>query len=333
MSSFLHRARAARRWFLSTTIAISLFFTTGCNPPPPPTAADIAAREMRIVIIGPAAADPQWPAILGGAKQAARGYSSARLDIRTPADTSQRALDDEVDAALKLEPHAVCLSVADPPIASDAAGRVINAGVPLVTFGAALDVKGVYAHIEWQLAEAAGKLGETLEQLAGTGRNYVLFHRDGASPSDRLCYLRFRLAANEHYSLNQLQEVNFAASSTDGHDEIREAISLFPSTAFVVTLSPAPWLGDRNPRGVLGPDAKFATTLAVPALWPALGRGDALALAGPIDGDIGRYAVELAVAGITNSRPPGRLATVDCEIVTRENVEIFSRRYLSAAGM
>lgn len=316
----------------ASAIFLTVLFAIGCNPPPAPGPAEIAAREMRIVIIGPGPDDPRWDAIIGGARLAVRAFQTAQLDIRTPVDSGGKALDDVVDSALALEPHAVCLAVVEPAVANPAAARILKAGMPLVTFGTALELEGIYGHVEWRLANAAGLLGESLEQLAGANRNYILIHRDGASPGERLAYLRFRLAAREAFSLHQLQEVNVAASRTSGREEIRRAIDLFPSTAIVVTLEPSAWLNNPEPRDTLGSTARFATTLAVPELWPALMKDQAIALCGSIDGEIGRYAIEMAIAGITHGRPPGRLATVECEIVTRRNLEDFSQRYLDAIG-
>ena len=100
----------------------------------------------------------------------------------------------------------------------------------------------------------------------------------------------------------------------------------------VLPYSPEAWLA-RSPETLLNQENRFATLGAFPELWPHLRSGRALALAGPLDGEIGFAALELVSAALTGSREFGTERFIMPELVTPETLADFARRYAAAAGL
>ncbi len=114
----------------------------------------------------------------------------------------------------------------------------------------------------------------------------------------------------------------------------------FPNAGLVVSLDPALWLTpqagwERDLRQVSG-DFRFATLSAAPSLWSRLGTperpGEAAALVGPLDGEIGYAAVEMAAQLLLGASQIVRERAVPCELVTADNLADFARRYAAAAN-
>jgi hypothetical protein len=61
--------------------------------------------------------------------------------------------------------------------------------------------------------------------------------------------------------------------------------------------------------------------------------GEAAALVGPLDGEIGAAAVELAITGLMQVSDTPRLRTISCELVTAATLPDFAQRYAQAAGL
>ena len=107
-----------------------------------------------------------------------------------------------------------------------------------------------------------------------------------------------------------------------------------------MTFSPDVWLtaraGWRRELRQRYSNFHFATLGAPPILWRQLGtaaaRGQAAALVGPLDGDIGFAAVEAVVHILMNPNGPPPNHTIPCELVTSENLVDFARRYSVAAN-
>ncbi len=286
-----------------------------------------------IVLIGPAQPSPQWAGIAGGARRFIKErYPSLRLETTAPRDDSGPALSQAVQDALSLEPSAICLSVSDPAHACAAAGEVVASGTILVTVGIACDIPGVHGHVRVNLASGAELLGEHLEEIAGGKRSYLLVHRCGATPVDTHCYERFMRKARSYHGITLLEERNAAETGQPPAELLRAMFARFRHAGLAVTLDPTPWLR-RPPAELLGRNARFATLSAAPALWPYLRSGEAAALVGPLDGEIGALAVELALVGITDSGEAGLVRSVQSELVTRETLDDFAKRYAEAAGL
>jgi ABC-type sugar transport system substrate-binding protein len=305
----------------------------GCERPPAATGNVARPSQGRlIVLIGPAESSPQREGIWGGARRVLRKYPSLRLETVPLRDDSGAALSRAVRDALSDEPSAVCLYVSDPAAAHPAASEVVASGTILVTMGTPCGVAGTYGHVQVDLAAGAELLGDHLEEIAGGKQSYVLLHRHGASPVDTRCYERFMRKARSRHGISLLEEQNIAESQQPASALLRAMFARFRYAGLAVTLDPTPWLRS-PPAELLGRNARFATLGAVPALWPYLRSGEAAALAGPLDGEIGSLAVELALIGITESGKTGMVRTVQAELVTPGTLDDFARRYAEAADL
>jgi hypothetical protein len=114
-------------------------------------------------------------------------------------------------------------------------------------------------------------------------------------------------------------------------EQLREMLAQFSSAGLVITLTAEPWF-DIPPERWLDPRNSFATLSAAPRLWPRLASGEAAALVGPLDGDVGYGAVELAWLGLTGAERAGTRPMVPCELVTPQTRTEFARRYAESAG-
>jgi ABC-type sugar transport system substrate-binding protein len=296
----------------------------GDKPPPP---------GQLIVLIGPGPAGPEWPAIAGGARRFIEEQCpSLRLETATPATGTAAALLRAVDESLSKDPRAICLYVTDPAAARPAVSKIIASGAILVTMGVACDVAGVFGHVQVDPTGAAELLGERLPEIAGGKRSYVLLHRRGATPVDTHCYERFMRKARSSYSITLLEEQNAAEAEQPATELLQAMFTRFRYAGLAVTLDPTPWLAT-PPAALPGDNARFATLGAAPALWPYLRSGAAAALVGPVDGEIGSRAAELALVGIADSGEAGLVRAVRNELVTPETLGDFARRYAEAAGL
>jgi ABC-type sugar transport system substrate-binding protein len=319
----------------AAVVSYSLVLTVvmGCRPaPPPPGSGRLPNQGDLIVLIGPPESSPQSAGIAGGARRFIEQYPPLRLEILAPADNRSEALMQVVGKALTKHPKAICLYVSDRAAAARAAEDVVAHGVILVTLGVELDIPGVFGHVEEDVAGAAELLGRHLDEIVGGRRSYLLLHRAGTSTKDTHCYERFLAKARSYRAIPLLEERSAGPKDQSSADLVRAMFATFPHAGLVVTLEPSVWL-QAAPADVLGQNARFATVGAAPALWGYLRSGQATALAGPLDGELGSLAVELALAAITESRKPGAVRTVRSELVTRETLDDFAKRYAEAAGL
>jgi ABC-type sugar transport system substrate-binding protein len=259
-------------------------------------------------------------------------YPMLRLEVLTPADNRAESTLRIVHQALAKNPKVVCLYVSDPRGAAAAADAVTRKAAILVTFGAALEVAGVFGHVQEDVAGAAELLGRHLEEIVAGKRSYVLLHRAGASSMETHCYERFLRGARSCPGITLLGERNAAETEESAVELIRAMFRCFPHAGLVVTLEPSVWLTD-GAGHALGQSAHFATVGAAPTLWKYLRSGEATALAGVLDGQMGALAAELALAAITGSRDGGTLRTAHAELVTRETLDDFAKRYAETAGL
>ncbi|MBW7905818.1 MAG: sugar ABC transporter substrate-binding protein [Phycisphaerae bacterium] len=313
--------------FLVTALVLS---TAACDRPadrttgPPP-------RVYSIAVVGPTATHPQWPAISRGALKAAERYGNARVLTSAPLTASAEALDVAVREALAAKPDAVCLYVLNPEAVEAAIPLLVESGALVVTMGAGIANSSFFGHVDSNIPGGAELLGERLDVIADGGRSYVLVHESGANTLATQCADRFNLGIREHYGLQRLDERNASQSTRAAHELIREMLDQFPNVAMVVTFNADAWLAVQ-PDVLLGPRTRFATMPATPELWPWVRSGRAAALVGPVDGEIGDLAVELAMNGLTSERGGGGVRVVRSELVNARNLDDFARRYAEAAG-
>lgn len=318
----------------------------GCKRTPSPAhAPGVPETGLCIALLGPAAADPEWLAVRGGAERYATAVPTVQLRMATPAADTLDALRDCLAGLLERRPSAVCVhltaaDVARPAAALEIFARVHRAQCLLVTLGCRIPDEHVYAHVGPDYAEGAETLAAALPRIAGQRHTYLLLHRHGASPLDSTVYERFAATARLQFDLTLLQERNAAALGRPPADLAEEMLATFPHAALLVALDPEAWLRapvgwDRKLRR-LNADFRYATLSSSPALWRDLGTstapGPAAALCGPLHGDLGYTAVELAVAAVVSQREPTPDRMIPCEIVTPVDLPAFARRYARAAG-
>ncbi len=301
-------------------------------------------RGTLIAFVGPPADAPESHAVMGGGRRYFEGLTAIQGDFACPREAGTAELSRAVGAVLEHRPAALCLYVTDPEVAAEAIDRVIRANVFLVTMGTPPQDDRIYAHVEVALTDGAELLADNLEAVAAGGKSYVLVHQRDRSPRDTRIHQRFVNAARRQYGLSMLKALpdpGGAATEVTPAVMVEELLNLFPHTSLVVTLTPEPWLVDRagweRRLRQLNDGFRFATLSAVPKLWERLGTpdepGTAAALVGPLDGEIGHRAVELAVEALyAEQRHSTRAARIPCELVTPATLPDFAQRYSAAAG-
>jgi ABC-type sugar transport system substrate-binding protein len=319
----------------SVAYVLAVAMVTGCEPLPstPGRGRPISQGDL-IILIGPGKSTPWcgWTGIEGGARRVASRYPPLKLQAMAPPVYSRSALMRVVTNAIAMKPKAVCLYVDDPTKLRPAVREITSAGVILVTMGDRIDDVGAHGQVVVDWVGGAELLGRHLKDVAGGKRSYLLVHSHRAGSTNTRCYERFMHAARNVPGITLLEERNVTETKKPADELLVEMFARFRHAGLAVTLDPTPWLS-KPPTQLLGNDARFATLGAVPALWPYLRSGEASALVGPLDGDIGALAVELAISAITESRDAGVTRTVDCELVTPERISDFANRYAAAAGL
>lgn len=251
-----------------------------------------------------------------------------------------------VEELLAKSPVAICLYVgrdprdsAMPPASSNAAleayvavsRQIVERGVLLVTMGGALDATPVAAHVGVNRRQAAQLLGERLPELLAERRSYLLWHERDRDGDCAAVYDRFVVASRAQPNLALLDECDGASEPGTVKEQIEALTDRFRNAGLLVTLDPEPWLAPK-PRCALPSGMRIATIGSAPPLWSLLKDGEAAALAGPLTGDVGYKALELAWARLSDFDAP-RQATIPSELVTPATLDDFIRRYAAAAGM
>lgn len=303
-------------------------------------AAKQALRGAFIAVVGPHVDHPQWPGIRGGARRYMDGVPSIRGDCLAPPEATPDSLAKTVRRVLERHPQAVCLYVADPVLVQTSIDLIKAEQTVLITMGRPTDAAWVYGHVGVGLTDAAEQLGANLKRVAGGRKSYLLLHEGGRGSLATNCYQRFIAAAQRQPDLVLLREISSAQDSRPQPELVEELLAQFTHSGLLVTLNPDVWLASRagwNRRlRQLNSEFRFATLAAPPVLWPRLGTpaapGDAAALVGPLDGELGYAAVEMAMRAILVSADGVRTRSIRCEVVTPENLIDFARRYSEAAN-
>lgn len=301
----------------------------------------------QIVLVGPSREDPQWPGICGGALRFMAGVPTVRVECVVPEKDTVQSMRELLEAQLAREPAAICVYVTPEDVAEPTAlranlDRIARAQVLLVTMGCNPNDPRVYGHVNVDLEGGAELLGSSVERLAADRRSYVLVHEDGADQLASAVYARFASGIRHQHATDWhlLEAVNTAERGNTPADAVVELLKTFPHVGVVVTLNPKPWL-DTPPGWIqdlrgLNARFQFATLTTSPALWGRLGTpalpGTALALVGPLDGDIGYAAVDLVVQALVSEREAVPRRTIPCEVVTAETLVDFARRYAESAN-
>jgi ABC-type sugar transport system substrate-binding protein len=305
----------------------------GCDTASAPTHSRPAQPTgARVVFVGPSQFDPQWPAIRGGAGRAARHLPMLNLECLAPPDETAAALLRTVQRTLDSKPSVVCLYINDVPAARPCIDAIAARGVLLVTVGLHIENVSIYGHVDVPIPACAELIGENLREIAAGRASYVLVHEHGRNSVATACYERFKLSADRQHAVACLDERNAAQTHATQRDLVLDLLRQFRYAGLVITFSPEAWI-EAPARLTIGPANRFIAMPAIPALWPALRDDQALALVGPLDGQIGYLAVSLAAEALTQSRGFGVLRSVACEVVTARTLDDFSRRYAAAADM
>ena len=332
--------------FVRVTYVLVIVLLAGCERDPGQTRAkQLAKRGIHIQFIGPSEGDPSWPGIVGGARRYAAAIPTVQvastLVPHEPLADARKAL----AGALQSRPAAVCLHIAPADVAEPTAlnaklDQIHRSGALIVTIGHPYPDERVFGHVCVNLPESAEFLGNHLRQVARERRSYVLCHERGASETATNCYLRFKSAASQQSDLSLLLEQNTFDPPRDTANVFEETLALFPHAGLVVTLNPTVWLeGQADLVKRLrqrNKEFQFVTLSTAPSLWAELGTpsepGSAAALVGPIDGDLGYAAAEMAVQTLMSQDKPSKLRWIDAEIVTAKTLPDFARRYSTAAN-
>lgn len=304
---------------------------TSCSRNSTGAPAGIPFAQARIIAVGWSADDLQWPGIRGGIELAARQYAPLKVDFRAASASDAATYAAQAADIARARPHVVILQVGRSDEVRYAIDRLTRSGAKVITVGHEVPKVEVFAHIEYDLAEAAGLLGEALGTLPGGGQAYVLLHDRGASDEATRRYQAFAAGAEKHRLIQRLDERNRHESGLPARDLVSQMLARFRNVSLVVTLDAAPWRHDV--AGLLGPENRFATLPAGPALWNEMRVGRCAALAGPLDGEAGQAAFRAAVLALSDTRSATARSIIRCELVTRDTLDDFARRYRAAAGM
>ncbi len=292
----------------------------------------LPARRALVVLISRSAGDPQWPAIVGGARRTLERYPYLDMKTLTPALGERVTTAELVRRAIGMEATAIAMWVRDEDANDIPLGEIEQAGAMLVTVGEPARSLQRAAHVQVDWAGGAELLGRELPDIADGKRSCVLLHSQGRNSIATACYQRFVTAVRDRINFHILMEKNTLESEAAPTVLVRQMLKTFRHAGLVVTLEPNVWIG-RNPPPELPSGTRFATLGAVPALWPRVLDGEALALAGTVDGEIGEAVIELIAAQSTAEGVPRLYRVIEPELVTRENLLEFARRYAAAAGL
>lgn len=316
--------------------SLTLLLLTGCRPPETgPSVRRSALEGARIVFIGPSRDDPQWPGIVGGAGRYLSNYPMLNVEYQSPPDNRAESYLSTVRTIASQQPRLIVLVHREKHVLGQAARTVIEAHVSVVTVGDRTDVLGVFAHVQEDTAGACDLLGRNLSIIAGDWKSYLLVHCRGSGRSGAYHYERYMSKARDFRGIALLREIDAceqSAQTVNPVDSIQAAIEMFPNVGFIVLLDAVVWQ-----PGVLESLLQRKTRIVMcgtaPPLWPYLKSGDALALAGVNDGELGSAAAELAVAALTESRKPGTYKVVDSVLVTAATLPDFMQSYTAASGL
>ncbi len=267
-----------------------------------------------------------------------------RLELREFPDDASQAVP-SLDAALAANPAAMCVYLPDEfsgrwyagagPDAVEATRAWMEGPAArrtvVIAAGTDLGLPAV-GHVGADFPQCAEALGRSLARLAAGRRSYSLLHQSGRSSTASRGRTRFLDVVQRAHELTLLEEREMPADPRAARRCATELLAKFSHTGLLVTLSPELWLA-KPPDFTLGERYRFATIGAASALWPRLRSGEAAALIGPLDGEIGYSSARLAWETLTGAKPAGTRVTIPSELVTLDTLADFEQRYRLAADM
>ncbi len=309
-------------------LALAALFLIGCGREIPQSAR-AANGKPAIAFIGPPEGRPGMRAMVGGARQYLDNGHVYPFRTYRPANESASALEATLTQVLADEPGVLVVWTDR----NDVVSNVIRprSRVPVITLGGADRDPAAVVHVRVGYAEPLERLIREAYDYADQARSCVLVHRGGREGLGRRLYGRFRyaFAAQSRIALLDERDVVDAAGLEPA---MAEMLAEYPHTRLIVTLDPRLWVREPNVRP-LPATARFMTIEAGPSLWRRLVAGEACALVGPIDGEIGSAGARIATQ-LLAGRPIGNNEVlVPCEIVTAETLPGFARRYCEAGAL
>ncbi|MCG3127805.1 MAG: hypothetical protein CHACPFDD_02677 [Phycisphaerae bacterium] len=325
----------------SVPIAIVLF---GCGSSANVPHGTRPSAGSIIAVIGLPPSDPSAAAIAGGARRFAKTISHLRIEFVERGSDDPQLLSSLLDRVLAEKPAAVCLGVPEdsaPPVVTSSPSkpvddfvglieRIESRGSLVITYGRRTASPRIFGHVEGDFESGAELLADALPALLAGRQTYVLQHQAGRSDRASQRYVRFKTAAGRRYGYSMLEERNAWLAGGPAGSPMADLLVRFPHVALAVSLEPDVWILPQPPIA-LPAGTRYATLGAAPVLWPDIRSGRAAALVGPLDGEIGYRAMELAWGGLTGSVRNGEVQLVPCEVVTAANIDDFARRYELAA--
>ncbi len=343
MDEWLREAgtRIGRRHLPAVLLVIAL---AGCEKASQPPAGD-GDGVHTILVVGRRGDDPQWPGICGGAERFGVDVGMVDVRISLPDGSTWDAYRACVEQGVADGADAICLQVTPADLAEpDELSRVIDVvarlQLALVTMGQSANDPRVYGEVRVDRAAGAELLAQRLDEVAAGRQSYLLVADPDANPVANATYQRFAHVARRQVDLHLLRESKAGRQLGTPRDQIEELLALFPNAGLIVTLDPEPWITApdgwlQKVRG-LNSRFRFVTLSTVPDLWHHLGTaaapGNAAALIGPIDGEIGYQACRLALRGLLTQRETSPIEWIPNELVTPTTLDDFAERYAKAAN-
>lgn len=317
---------------LRKLLAILLFsylaYIIGCDrgPVEKPATGPKPIVGGRIVFIGPAQDDPRSEAVLAGARRVAAQVSYLRFEFLGPPATDRSMNLRMASDALHSGAVGVCVYLYGADDFAPLTEELRTSGIVLVTMGAVPRDIAPYQHINIDLAGGAEMIAENLSRCAAGRKTYALVHARSRSAIDHDCYERFISHRPGDSQMVQVAERDAFDPPELPSRIIADIVASFRSTAIVVTLSPEVWL-TTEPPFALDEGRRFITLGAVEPLWPRLKNGEAAAIVGPLDGEIGAAAMQGVLRGVAREPAEMSLRTIPCHFVTPETLDDFARNY------
>ncbi|TWT45194.1 hypothetical protein RAS1_16160 [Phycisphaerae bacterium RAS1] len=285
-----------------------------------------------LFVIGPSEFDPRWPALRGGVRRALREAPYLKGEFVNVQSPDHADLESLVQLGLDHQARALCIYSDDATADRAAIARAAGGGKTVILMGGALEAEGATGLVRVDLIGGAGLLSDKLGGVAGGRLSYALLHASGTSELGTRCFQSFGRNPLDRPSLRLLEERAISGDAAAWQDAVQQTVRRFPNVGLVVTLDPRPWLHEA-PRLRLPAANCFVTLGAAPNLWPRLRSGEAAALVGALDGEVGYAAGRMAIAALIGAELESTERIIPCELVTAANLDDFARRYSEAGEL
>lgn len=236
------------------------------------------ADDLRIVFVTHGqASDPFWNVVQNGARQAGSDVG-VRVEYQAPESFDMVAMSQLIDAAVASSPDGLVVSIPDADALSEAVGKAVAAGIPVVSINSGYDVArqlGVMIHVGQTEYEAGYGGGERLAD-AGVTNVFCVNHEVGNTALDQRCQ-GVADAVSEAGGTAQIVSVE-VGDPTESQQRVQAALSSNPDVDGIIALGPTsalPALQALRSEGQAG-DMTFATFDVSPEVLDAIEAGEML---------------------------------------------------------